>query len=446
MKTLWGRKWIFSVALLLAAQQVACGQIMYRWLRNGQELGARSNVSVSVTAFESAQDGGNLPRVVTCQDFLFLADARNVARDARGGEGGGGGDDGNLFVPFSGLNGRDFVPLDGADGFGALGGQGGAAGDNGQAQSGGTAVAIDELNPDFQTTLSYAWIHNQWGDLNLRAAGGGGGGGAGTDGYEYDPQTQQGIFYQAGSGGDGGRGNDARGSVTTSQDSDVVVSATCVVDPAISPPPSSTPAIDCSITLDMGWVSAPNHDWNAGGGPGSSPWERGISMTITAGASCVWIVGGPTGQIDLWAIDDFGVPYFKTSADVLESDTGSFGIGPGEIGITRVGPGAGASIVTPPNGISSVLTGEMSAEGGQGGGGAFPWTSGGAGADGGLGLGAPGGDGGEGGDPRPVDTDGDGQNDGSIAGGGDGGDGGDGDHVNEHKDGIYQGLVMISMG
>jgi hypothetical protein len=438
--------WCFGAAVLLAASnQQAHGQIMYRWLRTNQQLGARSNVTVSATGFTGGTTGGGLPRVVTDQDILPLGDSRSISREARGGEGGGGGDDGNLFMPLGGAQGDDFTPLDGADGAGPLGGKGGQAGDNGEATASGTTVAIDELNPDFQTILSYSWIHNQWGDLNLQAAGGGGGGGAGTDGYVYDPFMNMWWFTMGGPGGGGGRGNDTSGSITNSQDSDVTVNAVCIVDPGISPPPTNTPAIDCSITLDMGWVSAPNPDW-FNGAPGTSPWARSINMTISAGQSVVNISGAGMTTITVFAVDDLGFFYWKESAYTLDSDIGSFGLGMGEIGLTRIAPGQTASIVTPANGINSTLSGSMMADGGWGGGGATGAGGGFGGMHGGLGLGAQGGEGGDGGGVREVDVDNDQIIDFWLGPGGGGGDGGNGDHINEHKDGIYQGVVMIMMG
>jgi collagen type III alpha len=420
--------------VVMATSQVALGQINYRWNRTAQTLGVRSNVTV--TAQGDSVGGGNA-RQTTTQDAITLNDTRGINRLALGGEGGGGGDSGELVLGWreNARNGAGGFPFDGPDG-GHIGdalsaGQGGEAGASGYADASGTTVAIDELNSNMQTIVSYSWIHNQWGDVDLLAAGGGGGGGAGTDGPTHD----------GGNGGDGGPGDSAVGTVTAVQDSDVNVTVACVWAPGTEPDPPDPdpPFIDCSITLDMGWVSAANPDW-IGTGAGGAAWARSIDVAVVAGLSSVLIQGGPTGPVTVTAFDDTGTPYFKESDNPMESDTGSFGLGPGEIGITRTRPGEGAEITSLTNGINSTLTGSMTAAGGQGGERGYGTTQGvprnGAdGEDGGEGLGAAGGAGGAGGEPRP-----------GRLGGGRGGKGGDGDHIEEHKDGIYQGVIEIMLG
>jgi hypothetical protein len=420
MKVSEGRKLLLCLTtLLVAIPSAVFGQINYRWDRTAQVLGARSNVTVTA---QGASAGGGLGRVFTDEDILPLTVDRSIVRDAFGGEGGGGGSQG-AFGNLDGANGSNGVTLDGADGD-LDGGQGGAAGETGFADSSGTARAIDELNFDGQTILSYAWIHNQWGDLELKGGGGGGGGGGGAH------LSGLGGSRDGGNGGGGGGGLAAAGTITSVQDSDVAVTAECVWAPGFDPEVIG-PFIDCSITLDMGWVSAANPDWSA------APWARSIDVTINAGNTVVRILGGPAGAITATGLDDNGNPFLKTSSALLSDNTGSFGFGAGEIGVTRTRPGdEPARIVSPVNAISSTLTGSLSAGGGSGGDGgggdidAPPAMHGQDGGDAGNGAGGLGGDGGAG----------------ANANAGDGGDGGKGEYINEHKDGIYQGLIEIRLG
>ncbi|HUE73299.1 MAG TPA: hypothetical protein VMP01_20645, partial [Pirellulaceae bacterium] len=152
------------------------------------------------------------------------------------------------------------------------------------------------------------------------------------------------------------------------------------------------------------------------------------------------------------ATDNLGNPFFKVSADVLESDIGSIGLGAGEVGFTIILPGETANIFTLSNQpISSQLTGDMRADegwGGGGGGGGLQTFGlhGEDGVNGGPVAGtAEGGAGGQGGTDDLIDLDGDMIPETEVGGGGRGGDGGRGGAYNEHKDGIFQGVVVIEV-
>lgn len=420
MKLLSRTSFVLAVTAVLATPGTGRGQIPYRWDRTAQTLGTRSNVTLTAQA---STTGGGLTRQATNEDLIGFSLSPTLTRDAFGGEGGGGG---NTF-PFGahaggpGPNGRNGVPLDGEDGDDG-GGQGGQAGFNGYADVHGSTTVLDELNQDLQTILSYAWIHNQSADVELLGGGGGGGGGGGA--------IVDGIIVGGGGGGGGG-GEAAAGAITSVQDSDVNVSARCVWAAGI-PVTTPAPLIPCSITLDMGWVSGANPDWSA------APWARRIDVTVTAGLSVLTITGGPTGPITAAGNDDNGTPFLFVSSDLLGSDTGSFGLGAGDIGQTFVAPtgptDTNATIISPQNAITSTLTGSLSAGGGSGGDGGAgessdPPVNGADGADAGNGLGGAGGDGGAG----------------ANANAGRGGAGGAGEFIGEHKDGIYQGLIEIFM-
>jgi hypothetical protein len=329
-----------------------------------------------------------------------------------------------------GADGLDGVPLDGADGAPGdqYSGLGGKAGANGHADASGSTVGDSEIWPDGTPLLAYTWIHNQAADLDIVGAGGGGDGGTGTG--IIDTLTPK--VWEPGRGGLGGDGDGAIATVACTQTSDVNLQATAIVNPNWPQQDPLPPEVAGSIEFMIGWVSAPNPDWyNAG----ADAWARSINMAIVAGNSSVNIVGGPTGVISAWGSDDLGNPFFKTSTDVMESDTGSFGIGPGELGITNLTAGQTASItVAPGSPISSVLGGGNFMSGGQGGGDADDdGANGGAGGANGIDLGS-------------FDTNADGIPDLFIVGGGHGMDGSDGDSYLEHKDGIYEGYAIVRLG
>ncbi|HUE72226.1 MAG TPA: hypothetical protein VMP01_15185, partial [Pirellulaceae bacterium] len=106
----------------------------------------------------------------TTSGFIATLAEASVDEPAFGGEGGGGGDSG-FQAPFvlDGLDGRDGIPIPGHDGLPGdqYSGKGGQPGDDGEATASGTALCIDETNPDLDVALSYSWIHNQWGDIAL---------------------------------------------------------------------------------------------------------------------------------------------------------------------------------------------------------------------------------------------------------------------------------------
>jgi hypothetical protein len=374
---------------------------------------------------------------------------------ALGGGGGGGGDTGFLG-PFTlnGANGQNGQPDPGDDGIGdEYAGKGGQEGDSGEASASGTALCIDETNENFSTALSYSWIHNQWGDLSLQAAAGGGGGGGGSGGVFGDPELPE--YWPGGDGGRGGDGQNATGNVVSTQQSAVNVTAQWVVRPGfpgiVPNPPEAHP---CNILLDMGWVSAPNPNWTNGG---NDVWARNVNLFITVGGTlgvtAVAVTGGPNGPITAAGVDGLGNPFFKVSTNLLESDTGSFGLGPGEVGVTIVLPGDGAQILVPPaTPISSQLRGNMTALAGLGADGASGGLDiGGLGGEDGI-DGSPsatgsaiGGIGGDGGINDLIDLDDDTVGETPVGGGGHGGKGGAGGLIDEHKDGIYQGIVIIEV-
>jgi hypothetical protein len=258
-----------------------------------------------------------------------------------------------------------------------------------------------------------------------------------------------GSSEMGGAGGGGGAGDSAEATVEATQTSGVNVEAECVLD--INGPAPTATFTDCTITFEIGWVSAANPDWIANLGTGAV-WDRAIAMTVTVGNSAVVLNGSAGTVISLDAIDDSASPYYKTSSVPLDSDTGSFGLGVHEIGFTSISIDDTASIITPDDGISSVLRGGMMSYGGEGGSGGEPGmdlngsaNDGNDGADGGSPTGAFGGAGGQGGIPRPQDTNGDMVDDTTSQGGGDGGDGGDGQKIDEHKDGIFQGVISIEL-
>lgn len=276
--------------------------------------------------------------------------------------------------------------------------------------------------------------------MDLKGAAGGGGGGGGSSGFFGDDPMML-SWFNGGRGGAGGRGENAAGTAAISQWSDVNLSATLQVNPAINPTP--TDPIDGAIMLTIGWVSAANPDWQD-----ANVWQRAINMTITAGNSTVVVTGGG-GTLAIAALDDNNSPYFKVCPDNFDGDTGSFGLGMGEIGETILTAGQTATIVTANNGISSVLNGNMTAQGGGGGQGGIGGplgTFGGEGETGGNGGGPLGGAPGAGGAVDGHDVDDDGIEETFNDQGGWGGEGGAGESIVEHKDGIFEGIVTIQVG
>lgn len=413
----------------------------YRWNRTAQTLGAAANVTVTVQGSPSVD---NQARTTTNGNLMFYGATRGLQLPALGGGGGGGGDSGWLFgAAMDGADGNDEDPVDGADG--APGdvytGLGGDAGQSGFADASGTTVCINELTPNLTKSLSYSWIHNQWADIKLFAAGGGGGGGGGSEGFE-DPFTS----WPGGFGGSSGRGENAAGTAVVTQSSDVDVFAVCEVEPGINPPP--TARTNCAIFFDIGWVSAANPDWEA---PAGVPWARTFTMTVATDNGTVLAITGAGGVLSATGFDDFNNPYFWLCPDDLNGDIGSFSIDLGGLGVSSIVPGEAAEIVVPANGVSSILSGApttrlggASATGGMGG---FMGMTfdGNTNNDGGVGGGRLGGQGGAGGIPDLLDLDMDTIPETFVTGGGRGGDGGAGERYDEHKDGIFQGTVTIEI-
>jgi hypothetical protein len=93
-----------------------------------------------------------------------------------GGDGGGGGPGGD-----PGADGIDAIPLDGANGPDnvAQGGAGGLAGANAETYARAHSDGSSAVGPTNNVVLSWSFIHNQDGTLDVEGAGGGGGGGGG---------------------------------------------------------------------------------------------------------------------------------------------------------------------------------------------------------------------------------------------------------------------------
>jgi hypothetical protein len=444
----------FPIPLWIVAAlsfQVAVGAAAepYRWRRTFQELTAVSTLTANAQGTPQTQTFNPGP---TSSSFIATVAQAEITRPALGGGDGDGGDSGFLlFMAEPGDDGQDGDPVPGADGGGDQhGGAGGQPGANGAASASGTALCIDETNLDFEPALSYSWIHNQWGDLSLQAAGGSGGGGGDSGGWFHDPEEGLFIFGGAG-GGAGGAGQNARGTVNTTQVSGVDLQAVWDLRPDWTGPPPNPVGYPCDITLDMGWISAPNPDWINELAPWAPIWVRNINLFIVAGETSVWITVDNAGFVTASGVDDFGVPFFEQSAAAINANSGSFGLGPGEVGQTIIFPGETAQIFVPQGGINSTFAGAMTAAGGSGGGGGggggVPENGGdgGNGPDGGAGGGALGGNGGAGGAGDSADLDGDGIIDIVAGAGGRGGKGGAGQGISEHLDGIYQGVVVIEV-
>jgi hypothetical protein len=342
----------------------------------------------------------------------------------------------------NGADGIDFSELDGADGVDrqTAGGKGGKAGIGGTAEAAGQANGIVALNPNGQGVLQWSFNHGQTGTLVLDGGGGGGGGGGG-EGTAALP---------APFGGNGGNGRDASGSTITTQTSNVNVTAVMV--PAAGIPP--TTVTNGFITVDMGWTSSGSPTL---GNVNGAIWQRNANLTITltpvgvpqaqgGGAAVVFIGGtGPGGPLLATCVDGFGNFYQVFSTAPEDAVVGTLGVGAAET-LVWTQPGATATIVGGNQfAMQSILTGDMTAFGGQGGeggtGGARgrPGVPGDHGLDGGvtpsglIGGGAPGGAYGAGGDGDPMNP----------ANGGRGGRGGNGGGIDAYASGFYQGTVSV---
>jgi hypothetical protein len=397
------------------------GQAPFFWNRTGQTKFQATTATVSVTVNGGATTDG--PRTdSSTTDDLVSADA--TESDSDPSPGGGGGDGGSGARPAGngddGIDGADGSSLDGDDGpdFDTAGGLGGDDGADGEAEASGQTVGELELNPDDQEVLSWTFIHNQAADLDLTGGGGGGGGGAGANG----------PVFLAGNGGDGGDGEDADGRVVATQTSSVNVTAVLQRQPMSMLMPTTG-----RFTVDIGWTSTATATLE-NGGPAGNPWNRtcgivmthsdGASMTIAPGnGNLLYATGSVPGQC----------PFVASSNAALDDVTGELIVDiddfefPVSLNSTATIVANGA-MGTGSNPVLSTLTGNMSADPGEGGlgGNSSDPAAGVSGEDGGDGDGPEGGLGGEG-----------------MGDGGDGGEGGDGDEIVAHEDGIFQGVVQV---
>ncbi|HUE70533.1 MAG TPA: hypothetical protein VMP01_06550, partial [Pirellulaceae bacterium] len=158
---------VVVVGALTFQCNIASSQGPYRWWRTGESLAARSRVDVVAQGVSNFDQDDVGP---TTSGFVASFAQIQEQGPALGGGGGGGGFSGFMapFV-FDGLDGNDADPVPGEDGAPGdqYAGKGGQPGDDGEATASGTALCIDETNPDLDVALSYSWIHNQWGDIAL---------------------------------------------------------------------------------------------------------------------------------------------------------------------------------------------------------------------------------------------------------------------------------------
>jgi hypothetical protein len=208
------------------------------------------------------------------------------------------------------------------------------------------------------------------------------------------------------------------------------------------------------ITVDLGWTSSGNQTL---GNVNGAIWQRNANLAITlapvgvppaqGGGNATVVIGGtgPGGPLVATCVDGFGNFYQVFSTAPEDAIVGTLGVGAAET-LVWTQPGATATI-TGGNAFAmqSILTGNMTAFGGQGGEGGMgginrsPGLPGEGGQDGGVapsgipGGGAPGGTGGAGGDGDPMNP----------ANGGHGGPGGHGGGIDGYASGFYQGTVSI---
>lgn len=420
------------VAISLFGTSTTNGQ--YIWNRTSQRMDATSRVDVTAQGVTF----GDPSSQTTSADLLPLIDADNRVEPILGGGGGDGGDAGDAANHNEVTRGPG---VDGVDGNSnnATGGKGGKAGHQGEASASGTALCIDALNPNGQRMLQYSFIHNNIGDITVKASGAGAGGGGGGAGIlvipGFPPFMPEMFLALPGAGGAGGApGTQANARVVSTQTSGVSVNATMGLDPLLDPELYPTTA-EAELHVEFGWVSGASDFVNEGG----NVWQRSFSMVVSVGSvAYVNILAPPTGVPTAYGIDSAGNPFYKNGSDLTSSDSGSFAVGPGEIGVIEISIDDQAIINTGTAGISSVLNGNMTSApgfGGGGGGGGLVTNggNGGNGPNGGNGMGGAGGAGGAGGmraDPR-------------VGNGGKGGDGGYGAGRSAHKDGFFSGSAEV---
>jgi hypothetical protein len=205
---------------------------------------------------------------------------------------------------------------------------------------------------------------------------------------------------------------------------------------------------DAWITLDMGWTS--NSSPSLADATTGSIWARNANLTVTltpvgnqagSGVATLVISGNGAGAVlSATGVDGYGNLFASFSTAAENSVVGTLAAGPSETSV-RTLAGATATFAGGNPAFSSILTGNMTAFGGQQGFGAF----GGDGTDGAdgsytpfptpggiIGGGAPGGDGGDGGGA-------------GMTFGGRGGDGGYGGSMNGFGGGFYQGTVSVTV-
>jgi hypothetical protein len=401
--------------------EVAQGQTFF-WSRTAQSHSTTSTVAVTVNG--TVTTAGPTADTSTTEDLVAQEESENQDAPSLGGGGGDGGSGARVAGNGdNGPDGGDETSLDGEDGpnFNTIGGLGGNAGDDGEAHAWGQSVGEAEFSPDDQAVLSWSYIHNQYADLELVAAGGGGGGEAG----------EAGGGFVGGNGGSGGDGEDAAGTIVCTQTSTVNVTAQ-LQRVAMS---SATPTTGRYL-VDIGWVSSAEATLQPTTTGTGSPWGRTCTIVISqnGGSGAVLTITGAGGATTLNAsgtIPGVMQPFLASSNANLDSVTGElivdfddfvFPVALNDTVNIRA-DGTGGSVA-----VASVLTGNMRRTGGFGAGGGLSGTQthGANGLPGDMGGGADGGLGGSG-----------------TSLGGNGGNGGDGGVVDAHEDGIFQGLIEV---
>lgn len=416
----------------------------YVWRRLVQEMHGTSTITVSVNGNgqqESANGG-------TTGDYLLVEKTFSKTDPVLGGGGGGGGDSGGVANPQPG--GTAAQGVDGTDGRTATtGGKGGKKGGAGISSALGQAVAVDGWNPDALPIFEYSFIHNNICEAELKGGGGGGGGGAGGTHRATVPGFPGMFFDTPGQpGGMGGLGATSTVSVNSQQTSGCDAVAFLDVGPDFIPGTTS-PNTTAEILIEIGWVSSGFDFENILG----QTWQRSINLRTIVRNIDIRIVGGPEGFPWAEGTDGAGNAFFLTSTSTLSSDTGSFSVGPGDVGATPVSLNNLSEITTgflavfdPSTGtwttgqnteaIASLLRGNMLRNGGFGGPpGAPNGVNGGNAPSTGNGLGGPGGAGGAGGLGSAA----------GVPGGGAGGTGGAGDQVAPFKGGFFSGIAQIEV-
>ena len=400
----------------------------------------------TITTNVNGIPGGDGDSDGTIEDLLAVAKTSSDSIAVLGGGGGGGGDAGGVANPVAG--GTTAQGVDGTDGRSATatGGKGGKKGGAGVSSALGQADAIDAWNMDVQPIFEYSFIHSNICEGLLKGGGGGGGGGAGGTNRTIIPP---GMFFDTPgkAGGPGGLGATSTMTVSSRQTSGCDALARLETGPEFDPEEDSL-TTTAEIFIDIGWVSSGTDFENILG----DTWERSINLRTIVGEIDITVEGGEGFP---WAegTDGDGNAFFLTGTSAMQSDTGSFAVGPGDVGQTPIDVDDLSEITTgflavfDPNtqtwtvgqnteAIMSQLTGNMLRNGGFGGGAGSPnGVNGGNAPNTGNGLGGAGGAGGAGGLGSAM----------GVPGGGAGGNGGAGDQVAPYKGGFFSGIAQIEV-